>query len=425
MTSPAELGRFLAELSDRRERLLRLVDPDDSDRTELLKELTELSEQLIIADEELQVQQEELVAAQDQMRSVAHERDSLRQAATNPYVVTDLRGVVLYTNRAAEQLIRQPTARVTPRPIAIWFEVADRAVIRALIGRLASGSQGESEASGKIRRSDGVLVPVLVRASSTVNATTGHAELQWQFLAEEQTALHLVEQPPADSPRELVSELTSLATELAQCETEAELLGAVLERTRQLVPTADQVSMLLLGRRGTVAASVGDGGAPTQPQFREDPALIAAAEGSTELVADTATERRWSAFAGQAAVQGIRSSFSVGLTAADGAPLGALTLRAGRPNAFDETAQFIASALAAHAGIALGQLRVVQNLRAGMANREIIGQAIGVLVERRRIPSRQAFDLLVHASQHNNVKLREIAKIVVETGQDPVQLRLR
>lgn len=424
MTSPAEFGRFLAELGDRRERLLRLVDPDDADRSVLLKELTELSEQLIIADEELQVQQEELVAAQQHVRSVAHERDVLLQAAIHPYVVTDQRGVVLYANLAAEQLIRQPAARLTPRPIAVWFEVADRAVIRSLIGRLASGQQSEGQASGNIRRSDHVQVPVQIMVTSTVNATTGQAELQWQLTAEQPATLQLVEQP-ADSSRELASELASLTAELARCETEVELLGAVLERTRQLVPAADQVSVLLLGRRGTVVTSVGDGqAAPAQPELREDPALIAAAEGSTELVADTADERRWPAFAEQAAAQGIRSSLSVGLLV-DGAPLGALTLRAEHPHAFDEAAQFVASTLAVHAGIALGQLRAVQNLRAGMASREIIGQAIGVLVERRRIPSRQAFDLLVHASQHNNVKLREIARIVVETGQDPVQLRLR
>lgn len=350
-----------------------------------------------------------------------------RQAATHPYVVTDLRGVVLYANRAAEQLLRQPAAWVSPRPIEIWFEVADRAEIRSLIGRLASGVQSEAQASANIRRSDRVQVPVRVKAASSVNAMTGHAELQWQLIAEEPTALHLVERPPADSSRELVSELASIAAELARCETEAELLGAALESTRQLVPAADQVSVLLLGRRGGVAASVGDGEVPASgPQpVREDPALIAAAEGSTELVADTTTERRWLAFAEQAAAKGIRCSLSVGLVDADGAPLGALTLRAGHPDAFDEGAQFIASTLAVHAGIALGQLRMVQNLRAGLASRELIGQAIGVLVERRRIPSRQAFDLLVHASQRNNVKLREIARIVVETGQDPVQLRLR
>jgi GAF domain-containing protein len=184
----------------------------------------------------------------------------------------------------------------------------------------------------------------------------------------------------------------------------------------------------LLGRHGSVAASVGDGevrtGDKPSAELREDPALIAAAEGSTVLVPDTAAEPRWPVFAAQAAARGIRSSLSIGLMA-DGAPLGALTLHAGHPDAFDEAAQFAASMLAVHVGIALGQLRVVQNLRVGMASREVIGQAIGVLVERRRITSAQAFELLVRASQHNNVKLRDIASLVVETGQDPAQLRSR
>ena len=431
MTSPAELSRFLSELGDRRERLLQLVDRGDGDHAALLKELIELSEQLIVADEELQVQQEELVAAQQQVRSVAHERDLLRQASSVPYVVTDLRGVVRYANRAAEQLLRQPAVRATPRPIASWFEVADRAAIRTLIGRLAAGLQSEGQAGGNIRRSDHTLVSVQVTATANVSATTGQPELQWEIIAEQTrpARLQLVEQQSAvPAAREMVGELASLATELARCETEVQLLGAVLERTRQLVPAADQVGVLLLGRQGKVAASMDDGAPPagdrSQSELREDPALIAAAEGSTVLVADTATEPRWPIFAEQAAAQGIRSSLSVGL-AADGAPLGALTLRSGRPDAFDEAARFTASMLAVHVGIALGQLRVVQNLQAGMASRELIGQAMGVLVERRRITSRQAFQLLVQASQHNNVKLRDIAAIVVETGQDPVELRLR
>jgi len=430
MTSSAELNRFLTELGDRRERLLQLVDPDDTERAELLKELTELSEQLIVADEELQVQQDELLAAQQQVRSVAHHRDLLRQAAAHPYVVTDLRGVVLHANRAAEQLIRQPAARATPRPIAIWFEVADRAAIRTLIGRLASGLQSEGQASGSIRRSDRVLIPVRVKASSTVNAASGQAELQWEFIPEEpeQPRLRLVDPPAGSASRELVGELASLAAELARSETEAQLLATVLERNRHLVPVADEVGVLLLGRRGRVARSLCDGegrsGNQPPPELPEDPALIAAAEGSTVLVADTAAEPRWPIFAEQAAARGIRSSLSVGLVA-DGAPLGALTLHAGHPDAFDEAAQFTVSMLAVHVGIALGQLWLVQNLRAGMASREVIGQAIGVLVERRRITSTQAFQLLVRASQHNNVKLRDIARVVVETGQDPAQISLR
>ena len=60
-----------------------------------------------------------------------------------------------------------------------------------------------------------------------------------------------------------------------------------------------------------------------------------------------------------------------------------------------------------------------------MASRQVIGEAMGVLIERHRITSEQAFARLVRASQNSNIKLREVAQIVCETGQDPAQIRPR
>ena len=40
-------------------------------------------------------------------------------------------------------------------------------------------------------------------------------------------------------------------------------------------------------------------------------------------------------------------------------------------------------------------------------------------MERERVTADQAFDLLRRASQHHNVKLRELAGHVAETGQLP------
>jgi hypothetical protein len=66
------------------------------------------------------------------------------------------------------------------------------------------------------------------------------------------------------------------------------------------------------------------------------------------------------------------------------------------------------------------QLREEQFGRA-LESHERVGQAIGILIERYRLTPRQAFDQLRSASQHNHVKLREVAEAVVETGQDPDQ----
>jgi AmiR/NasT family two-component response regulator len=54
-----------------------------------------------------------------------------------------------------------------------------------------------------------------------------------------------------------------------------------------------------------------------------------------------------------------------------------------------------------------------------LGTREVIGQAQGILMERERITPGQAFDILRHASQHLNRKLRDVAQDLVDTGERP------
>lgn len=437
MTS--ELDRFLADLGGRRERLLQLVRPENGTEAALLDELTELGERLIIAEEELRVQQEELGAAVEQAQRLSHERDELRSSSPQPYVLTDRRGVVLRTNAAAERLIRQPPIRATPRPIATWFEVPDRPAIRSMISRIVTDRETQAQARAVIRRSDNSTVPVLV----TTTAAADHAGLQWELRIEDaepatgaadQPALRLVAEPqptaePASAGLGLAGRLTRLAAELAGCESEQHLLAVALERARQLVPGTCHAGVLLRRRRGVLSADASTG-EPVPGYDHEQlargagPALAALSERKPVLVADTTAEPRWPALASVAAQLGIRSILSIDLAAGD-TVLGALSLYAAEPDAFDESATAIASLLAVQVGLALEHLRTVRDLRAGMATREVIGEAIGILIERRRITERQAFQLLVRASQHNNIKLHQIARLVCETGEDPCQLRFR
>jgi AmiR/NasT family two-component response regulator len=62
---------------------------------------------------------------------------------------------------------------------------------------------------------------------------------------------------------------------------------------------------------------------------------------------------------------------------------------------------------------------IVEQLRAGLESRTVIGQAQGILMERERITAEAAFAILRTASQNTNVKLRDIAVRVVDTGEDP------
>jgi len=434
MTSPIEFDDFLAELDGRRARLLKLVDPNDPSRTALIDELTELGEQLIVADEELRVQQEELNAARERLQSLVHQRELLLESSVNPYVLTDSRGVVLNSNRAAAELLRLPAIRRTPRPIATWFEVGDRAEVRGLISRINTGQAAEASARVIVRRADRSTIPVQVTVRA-VDAGPGRTELQWEFVleppADAPRSLRLVSgsaRPAATTDRELVTVLTALAGELAGCATEKQLLATVLERSHALVPGTRHAGVSLR-RRAAVIAAAGTGELATscdrlQLELGEGPAVAALAERSVVLVTDVATDARWPRFCAEATALGVGSMLAVGLGTGERS-LGALTLYADRPGVFDDTSEFAASILAAHVGIALTRLRTEENLRAGLASREVIGEAVGILIERRRITSEQAFQLLVRASQHSNIKLREVAQIVVQTGQDPAQIRSR
>ena len=59
------------------------------------------------------------------------------------------------------------------------------------------------------------------------------------------------------------------------------------------------------------------------------------------------------------------------------------------------------------------------NLKHAVESHRLIGQATGILVERHRLLPGEAFERLRHASQQRNLKLRELAARVIETGAEP------
>jgi AmiR/NasT family two-component response regulator len=59
----------------------------------------------------------------------------------------------------------------------------------------------------------------------------------------------------------------------------------------------------------------------------------------------------------------------------------------------------------------------IVNLRAALANRDLIGQAKGVLMERHKITADEAFAMLRAVSNDTNVKVVEVAERVALTGE--------
>jgi AmiR/NasT family two-component response regulator len=57
-----------------------------------------------------------------------------------------------------------------------------------------------------------------------------------------------------------------------------------------------------------------------------------------------------------------------------------------------------------------------RHLGQALESRDLIGQAKGILMERFRVTSEQAFRMLVSSSQNTNIKLIEVARWLTDTG---------
>jgi GAF domain-containing protein len=219
---------------------------------------------------------------------------------------------------------------------------------------------------------------------------------------------------------ELARRLLELARQLHSQDDPGETLRAVVSAAVQFVPGADDGALsLVAARRTMVTEAASSSFARTidqlQEQSGEGPCLDAVYEQHTVLVADTAEEERWPRFSARACAGGARSILALQLFV-DGDNLGALNLYARQPHAFGEDAQQVGQMFASHAAMAYSTVRRQEQLQRAVTTRELIGQAQGILMERHKITADEEFRMLVLASQHSNVKLRDLAERLVRTG---------
>jgi GAF domain-containing protein len=191
---------------------------------------------------------------------------------------------------------------------------------------------------------------------------------------------------------------------------------------------------------GSEAASVTliRGGEPSTPAFHGQmamdaeqlqydrgygPCLDAGRAGVVFVVPDMRTEERWPDYAEHVVGVGVLSSLSVPLPF-QGATIGAMNFYSAQPRAFDgddvalgeEVASFVAVAVA-NADHSARAEEDAANMRRAMESRATIEQAKGILMERLKVTGDVAFAVLSRASQESNVKLRDVADHLVQTGE--------
>lgn len=222
---------------------------------------------------------------------------------------------------------------------------------------------------------------------------------------------------------ELAVRLSESARRLQQQEDPEHTLRAVVGAACTLIPGADggSISVVVARRHVTsqaASAEIARRVDALQEEIGQGPCLDAVYEQQTVRVDDMRTEQRWPEFSRRAAQAGAGSMLSFQLYVQED-NLGALNLYAHAPHAFDDESEHVGLLFAAHAAIAYSAARRELNLTRSSSSREVIGQAQGILMERYKVSAHEAFGRLVQASQHTNVKLRDVAQWLVDTGQLP------
>jgi GAF domain-containing protein len=228
--------------------------------------------------------------------------------------------------------------------------------------------------------------------------------------------------------QELARRMSELAVRLRDEDSRDGTLRAIVHSALDLVPGARWAGISLLrGKRVTVEASSDDLVLELdhlQGEFGEGPGLSAIREQRTVRVADLAEPGQpWPRFAAAALERGVRSMMSLRLLVRR-ETLGALNLYADQPDAFTPDAEILADLVAQHAAVALAGAIHEHDLNAALVNRDILGQAKGILMQRDRLTTLQAFQLLVRTSQDTNMKIADVARwLITETQNNARGLR--
>lgn len=230
--------------------------------------------------------------------------------------------------------------------------------------------------------------------------------------------------PPTD---ELEHDLSTVARDLYAAGTVARVLQRTVDLAVTTIDGCDAAGIFMVEdeRVATTAAShpIAVELDELQSTIGEGPCLEAIAHGRTIHAPDLSDDSRWPSFGPAASRAGIRSVLALRLT---DDPPAALNLYGHLPTSFGATDRAQGLIFATLAGMALGAAGEradkddqIANLHEALGSRQLIGQATGILIERERITADQAFALLRRASQNLNIKIRDVAHTIVETGEAP------
>ena len=196
-----------------------------------------------------------------------------------------------------------------------------------------------------------------------------------------------------------------------------ETLERITSAAVEVVPDVAYASITVKHSDGKLSTS-----APTDPlvlpldaaqyEFQEGPCYEAATETVHVTSPYLADDPRFPRYGPVAVAAGIQAQ--AGIRLFDGRDSnGALNLYSERPGSFEDL-EMLSQLFVHHSTVALAYARQVTQLQEAVRTRQLIGQAVGVTMERFDLDEARAFAFLTRLSQDNNIKLRVIAERLLE-----------
>ncbi|MEU4605673.1 GAF and ANTAR domain-containing protein [Kribbella sp. NPDC023972] len=209
-----------------------------------------------------------------------------------------------------------------------------------------------------------------------------------------------------------------LAVQLHESPTTAETADAVV---RYAIPAiaCSHAGIALQDASGNITIGTVSSDVPCvlytiQLQHGDGPMIASIQHGVVLYIPDAAAETRWPAWSRRAVDLGVGSVVHLPLTAGS-TTLGVLSLFKQVCHGFSDDDLAIAHVLARHASVAVATAQRREDMSSRVDARKLVGQAMGILMERHDLDADQAFAVLRRYAENNDLKLQQVAEHLVAT----------
>jgi GAF domain-containing protein len=224
---------------------------------------------------------------------------------------------------------------------------------------------------------------------------------------------------------DLASALAQMSQVLLAVQTGDTVVNLVTELAIETLPGTVGAGLTLVSAEGkhTRAASDRLVEQADQMQYTYDagPCLTAWRNQVPVQIDDISAEDRWPEWTAAVTALGVRSMLSVPMLSA-GRSMGAVKVYADRPGVYDSSSVTILELFAQQAAVLLSNTQAVADARklsvqltAALGDRDVIGQAIGVLLAQGASDVPAAFKALRSAAQRAGTSLLTVAQEILDT----------